>query len=266
MMAPEGGFVMRTEPAIRRNDHLEVPGPPAPARARRPSALIVALVTVSALFVVATGVAVWRSTEVTDRDAEIVTLGAQRDAALADAAANGDRADALTARIDRLEARRAEVAGEADALAAKLTRTRATLERMIGPALADGRHFVYVAAVGASQQPPRLVVDVAQWFTDRAAVQAAIEDGILPAGSTSIENGYYVRNADPRWRIVEVAPATPVELVVYPFGDIEHPRAVSMDRFEDLFGQDPHAAIRAFPYWLTVDDATITEVTQQFIP
>jgi hypothetical protein len=66
--------------------------------------------------------------------------------------------------------------------------------------------------------------------------------------------------------MVEVAPATLVELVVYPFGDIEHPRAVSMDRFEELFGQDPHAAIRAFPYWLTVDDGTITDVTQQFIP
>jgi hypothetical protein len=256
---------MRTEPAIRRNDHLEVPGPPAPARAPRTS-LIVALVTVSTMFVVATGAAVWRSTEVSARDAEIATLGAQRDAAVADAAAIGERADALVARVDRLETRRAEVVGEADALAAKLTRTRATLERMIGPALDEGRYFVYVAAVGASQEPPRLVVDAAQWFTDQAAVQAAIEDGVLPAGSTSIENGYYVRNTEPRWRVVEVAPGTAVELVVFPFGDIERPRAVSMDRFEELFGEDPHTAIRAFPYWVTVEDGTITDVTQQFIP
>ncbi len=66
--------------------------------------------------------------------------------------------------------------------------------------------------------------------------------------------------------LVELVPGAVVELVVYPFGDIEHPRAASMDRFEELFRLDPHAAIRGFPYWVTVDGGTVTAVTQQFIP
>jgi hypothetical protein len=263
-MASKEACAMRTEPAIRRNDHLEVPE--APAGAPRTRTLVVALIIVSALFVTAAGVAVWRSTEVGNRDDEIATLRAERDVALTEASATAERADALAGRVDRLEARLTATVGSQEALAAKLVNTRATLERMLGPALADGRHFAYVVAVGAAQEPPRLVLDVAQWFTDRAAADAAIEDGVLPPGSTSIENGYYIRNDDPRWRVVEVAPGTAVDLVVYPFGDIENPRAVTLARFQELFRLDQQEAIRGFPYWVTVEDGTIVGVEQQFIP
>ena len=257
---------MRTEPAIRRNDRLEAPEAPTGAPTPRTRTLVVALIVVSALFVAAAGVAVWRSTEIGNRDDEITTLEADRDLALTEASAAADRADALASRVDRLEARLTATVGDEEALAAKLANTRATLDRMLGPALADGRHFAFVVAVGAAQEPPRLVIDVAQWFTDRAAADAAIEDGVLPPGSTSIENGFYIRNEDPRWRVVQVAPGTTVDLVVYPFGDLENPRAVSLMRFQELFRLDQHSAIRGFPYWVTVEGGTIVAIEQQFIP
>ena len=61
-----------------------------------------------------------------------------------------------------------------DARAGKLKgerrrRPRAELLAMLGPALDDGRYFGALIAVGAAQEPPRLVIDIEQWFTDQAA-------------------------------------------------------------------------------------------------
>ena len=159
------------------------------------------------------------------------------------------------------EHRLAATAGDEQLLAARLDEALAELERLSGPLLPDGRHFGYLAAVGAAQQPPRLVIDVAQWFTDQEAIDAAIDDGVAPW-----ENGYYIRNEHPRWRIVEVDPASTVSLVVYPYGDIEQPRTVSLARFGELFGADEHGAFQGLPYWITVRDDTVIAIEQQFIP
>ena len=257
---------MRTEPEFRRDVSIGEPRPTVPPRAeptRRPAVI---LGVVAALLVAAVGVAIWQTTEVARRGDEIAVLTDARDAAIGEAAQLTERVDVLTARVGRLETRLAATTGDEAELAAKLDDALAELDRMLGPALPDGRHFAYVAAVGATQDPPRLVVDVAQWFTDDAAVAAAIEDGRLPPGSTSIENGYYIRNDDPRWRMLAVDPATTVSLVVYPFGEIEDPLVVSFPRFAQLFEQDAHTAIQGFPYWITVEDRTVTGIEQQFIP
>jgi hypothetical protein len=214
-----------------------------------------------ALLAIVTGAAVWQAAELADRNRDIATVTSERDAAIADAAASAERVSALGARIDRLEARLAATADDEQLLAARLDEALAELERLGGPALTDGRHFGFLAAVGAAQRPPRLVIDVARWFTDQDAVDAAIEDSVTPW-----ENGYYIRNEDPRWRIVEVDPTAPVSLVVYPYGDIEHPRTVSLARFGELFRADEHSAFRGFPFWITVRDATVTAIEQQFIP
>jgi hypothetical protein len=257
---------MRTEPAIRWKDPLETVGPPAPPRTRPTRWLVVALVVLAALFLVATGIAAWQATELADRDAEIVTLTGANDVAVAEVTTATRRAEALTSRVDRLESRLAATVGDEEQIAARLDDARAELDRMLGPALPDGRHFGYLAAVGAAQEPPRVVFDLAGWFTDDEAVAAAIEDGLLPPGSTSIENGYYVRNEDPRWRIVTVDPATEVSLTVYPLGDIDTPRVVRFAAFEELWRLNRRGAIQGFPYWLTVEDGTVTAIGQQFIP
>lgn len=252
---------MRTEPEIRRQTQRRSPidlpdgGQPIPRRA------VVALFVAAALLAIVTGAAVWQAAELADRNRDIVTVTSERDAAIADAAASAERASALGARIDRLEARLAATAGDEQLLAARLDEALAELERLSGPLLPDGRHFGYLAAVGAAQQPPRLVIDVAQWFTDQEAIDAAIDDGVAPW-----ENGYYIRNEHPRWRIVEVDPASTVSLVVYPYGDIEQPRTVSLARFGELFGADEHGAFQGLPYWITVRDDTVIAIEQQFIP
>ena len=67
---------------------------------------------------------------------------------------------------------------------------------MIGPALPDGKHFGALIAVGADQEPPRLVIDIEQWFTDQAAFDAAEEDGVF------LDHPDYIRNENPRWRTI----------------------------------------------------------------
>ena len=255
---------MRTEPSLRSDHRLEPTIPPA--LGPRPSRPMVALAAVTTLFVVAAGIALWTSTELAQRNDEITAIREERDAAVAEVTSATERLAAITARVARLEGRLETVEGDERALAAKLADARATLQRMLGPALPDGEAFGYLVAVGARQDPPRLVFDMAQWFTDQAAVDAAIADGVLPEGSTMIENGYYIRNDDPRWRVVEVAPTTTVSLVVWPFGQIESPLTVTFVRFEDLFRRNPEVAIRAFPYRLTVEGGTVTGIEQQFIP
>jgi hypothetical protein len=255
---------MRTEPVLRPNDPFQMSPPPAPSR--RGGWIVAALVTTVALLVAALGLAAWQTAAVGDRDDEIAALTDARDVALADAAAQADRVAVVTERVARLEARLEATTGDEQELARRLDDALATIERMLGPALPDGRHFAYVVAVGAAQDPPRIVIDVAQWFIDDAAVTAAIEDGRLPPGSTTIENGYYIRNEDPRWRVVEIDPATTVALTVFPYGDIGSPREVSLPRFEELFREDQRSAIRPFPYWFTVADGVITSIEQQFIP
>ena len=136
---------------------------------------------------------------------------------------------------------------------------------MVGPGLADGRHFGYLAAVGQSQAPPRVVFDLAHWFSEAEADAAALEDGVLPPGQTHIENGYYIRNESPRWRVVEVGSTANVSLVTYPYGDIEHPRVISLDRFAQIAHGDPNL-LSWSPFWLEVHDGVVARMDQQFTP
>jgi hypothetical protein len=138
-------------------------------------------------------------------------------------------------------------------------------DAFVGPALPDGRHFGRLIAVGVDQAPPRVIVDIEQWFTDAAADQAAAEDGMLPPGQSHVENGYYIRNDNPRWRLVEVVPTSTVAIVTSPYGQIDDPLIVGFERFTHMFARDAHD-IAAFPFWITVRDGRVVAMEEQFIP
>jgi outer membrane murein-binding lipoprotein Lpp len=182
---------------------------------------------------------------------------AERDDALAEV-------ETLTARVNELEGELAAATGDVEAAQEELSDAQARLDAMLGPALADGEHIGYLVAVGPAQQPPRLVIDVVQWFTDEAANQAAAEDGALAPGQTQVENGYYIRNENPQWRIIEIDPAASVTLTVYPYGDPSAPRDVNLTRFGEILAED--APMASVPYWITMRDGIVTAIEQQFIP
>ena len=211
-------------------------------------ALTLALIIVAGL-VGGASVFAWDRTGSRDRSSALADAIAQRDAALADVATLNDRTNGLRSRLT--EARADAIALE-DAVAA----AQAELVSILGPTRADGKHFGALIAVGANQEPPRLVIDIEQWFTDQAAVDAAIEDGITVDPGI---NGYYIRNENPRWRTIEIDPAAKVSLTVYPYGQIDDPQVVSLERFADL-------AIDWSAFWITMEEGTVVAIEQQYIP
>ena len=213
---------------------------------------MVTIVLAVALVAAATIAYAWRSDV---RDAEQA-----RDAALREVAVLSARIDTLEQQLDTevpaLEARLESARGA-------LREARAELTTLAGPALADGTHFVRVAAVGDDQDPPRLIVDMQQWFTDQEAVDAALEDGVHP--SEAGINGYYIRNENPRWRIVEVESDAPVALTTPPHGQIDDPTVVVLPRFGALFWASDEY-LRYSPYWITVRDGVVVRIDEQYLP
>jgi hypothetical protein len=69
------------------------------------------------------------------------------------------------------------------------------------PVLADGRYDSYIRTVDAGNQ--RLVVDLVQVFQGRAAVDAAITDGMARDKAQYL--GVWVRNQNPRLRTLPLA-------------------------------------------------------------
>jgi hypothetical protein len=181
---------------------------------------------------------------------------AERDAALGEVATLSDRVDGLGARLTAASARTTDLEGE-------VLDAQRQLLALVGPALPDGKHFGHLFAVGAAQTPPRLVIDIEQWFTDQAAVDAAIEDGVSVDPGI---NGYYIRNVNPRWRTIEIDPAATVSLATYPYGDPSDPTVVSLKRFGKLFSSYDGRLLQYSPFWITVEDAHIVAIEEQFIP
>lgn len=249
MKAPE-----RMHAPIEAPLHLEPREPAAPIGPRR-SALLTALALLLAAVVGGGAVYAWDRSRGAD-DQVLERALDQRDTAL-------DRVTVLTTRVEGLRDELAIETSRSVKLERRLERAEASLSAALGPALGDGRHLGYLAAVGATQDPPRLVFDLAEWFTDREAVEAALQDGV-PVGEAGI-SGYYIRNENPRWRILEVDPIAMVTLSTYPIADPAHPTEVDLERFSELFGSS-EGYLPLSPYWLTVRDDVVVAIEEQFIP
>ena len=83
-----------------------------------------------------------------------------------------------------------------------------------GDLVPDGTSFGYVTAINIGGRT--VTIDIAELLTGDAAVKAAIEDGVLEPGETSIDNDYYVRNKNPKLRTAPVAPTAPVNVLADP--------------------------------------------------
>ena len=225
-----------------------------PSRAVRPRSRSISLTSVLFLIAAIIGgasVFAWDRSGSRDRTEALVKAIDERDEALATTAT-------LTARVARLRDELVQAQARVTDLAEEVAAAQAELLTVAGPPLDDGRYFGALIALGATQKPPRLVIDVQQWFTDDEAIAAAIEDGVIEPGEI-VPNGYYIRNENPRWRTIEIDPAASVSLTVYPHGEVDDPEIVSLERFADL-------SLEWSEYWIVVEDDMIVAVVQQFIP
>ena len=121
-----------------------------------------------------------------------------------------------------------------------------------GATLPEGEWFGFVQSISASG----IEFDLACWFTGDAATQAAAEDG----EESPPPNDYYVRNVNPETREVPVAGGA--EVVFYPDGDPNNE--------ETLAYADWAARVDERGYelgvWLEVEEGSITEIREQWVP
>jgi hypothetical protein len=218
---------------------------------RRPITLTIALIVVAAL-IGGASVFAWDRTGSRDPSGALADAVAQRDAAQ-------DQVVVMTDRLGDLRGSLTEARDRATVLEGRVSATEAELLAMLGPALPDGKHLGELFAVGADQEPPRLVIDIEQWFTDQAAFDAAEEDGAF------LDHPYYIRNADTRWRTIEIDPSTKVSLEPFQMAGYVSPGTISLSRFGELYYSYEGDFLRYAPFWITVDDGKIVAIEGQFI-
>jgi hypothetical protein len=136
------------------------------------------------------------------------------------------------------------------------------------------RELASIAEINAASGT--IVADYLQWFTGDEARIAAIEDGEIAEGQ-ELEDGYYIRNENPRLRTLSVAPATRIVLYAcYPdTGPCLTSESVTLPVFEQLTA-DPTSSINTegwswygsgySPYWLTILDSSVVQIEEQYLP
>ena len=118
------------------------------------------------------------------------------------------------------------------------------------PVLADGRYDAYIRQV--NPRSDYLVVDLIQVFHDRAAVEAAVQDGKAPGDAQYLYT--YIRNQNPRLRTLQLAGDLRLDLRG---GDCEAPIS---NKLRTLAA---HVRSGGWYYTLTVAGGAVQQITEQ---
>lgn len=262
--------------------HLRIASEHVPPRRPRTAwrRTLVSTIAVIAMLAVGTGVYTWQHAEVQNQQASAAAAIAARSALEAQVSREQARVMDLNARItevqEQLTDARTRAAGlrqrtgdqrdqlQASAAAAAAVQTQ--LEKLAGPPIADGRFLAFIKAVGANQTPPVVVIDTAQWFEGRAADRAAHLDGIIPPG-THMPNDYYIRNASPAWRTLQVGPEPRISMLTWHNGALGWQR-VTLGRLATAFTTPSvrDVGTNLAPFWVRIEGGSVIGIHQQYTP
>ena len=137
--------------------------------------------------------------------------------------------------------------------------------------LADGRHFGFLKGIDETQRA--LIFDLAEFFSGEAATRAGREDGAIDEGDTA-SNDYYIRNQNPRLRVLGYSPSvtvtagsgcerdSTVEVCTYMAYDF--PSLLNRLRNPDA----PMNGVNeeGLRVWLTVADGVVTHIENPYFP
>lgn len=264
-------------PSTHERDLIVLPE----ARLPMPSWVPLVVVGVAALALVVGAVAMDLSErgDLRDRDAAIAAATRRVMTAEADARAAAARIRILESRVtglrtvlDRSRARtvvvganRAELRRQLGDAQRELDRARARITALSGTSTTDGVHVARLVAVGGTQDPPTIVLDLGRWFTGERARRAAVADGAIAPGDV-LPHGRYLRNTTPGWRTVPLDPAATVTVR----GWRRHAgvTAISVAELQQLMGTNRGWAerIRHDPFWVTVSGGRVTALREQRYP
>ncbi len=131
--------------------------------------------------------------------------------------------------------------------------------------------FAYVAEFDGST----VTADYADFLTGDEATAAARDDGAIGADET-LPNDFYIRNDNPTLRELPVSEGTPVVLqACFVDGPCVRQTAVTLEQWASLLADQSAGGLPggwqwygggALPYWLTLRDGAVVQVSEQYLP
>lgn len=126
------------------------------------------------------------------------------------------------------------------------------------------KEFAFISKA-TNGSKPTIVADYAQMLTGAAAAAAATADG----EESPPPNDYYISNTNTKLRTLKVKKGVKVKLLSQTDGTINTDGyTVPFATWAGYFASPTanNAAIRGVPYWLTIEDGTVTAIEEQYLP
>lgn len=131
--------------------------------------------------------------------------------------------------------------------------------------------FAYVTAFDGST----MTADYATFLSGDEATAAAREDGVIGADET-VPNDFYIRNENPMLRELPVAGGVAVVLqTCFTEGPCVRPAPVTLEQWADLLVEGSADGLPqgwqwygagGLPYWLTLQDGVVVQISEQYLP
>lgn len=216
---------------------------------RRTVIMLIAAVIIGALI---SGLGVWAVMDGRLSDAEDRAARAEERVSALES-----EVETLSAALESSEGPDADASEPADA-------DEAASEDTADATTEDGRFFCYVTSARWEGSQPELTVDYAQMLTGSAAAAAAAAAG----DESPPPNDYYIVNENPRLRTFPADAGLTVRMTSTAEGT--RPEGYDMafgqwyDAYSGMSGSFP--AIRDVPYWITLEEGTIVNIEEQYLP
>ena len=137
------------------------------------------------------------------------------------------------------------------------------------PGKQSSKEFGYIKKVTEKSGKDFLVIDYAQWLTDKAASKAATEDGFIARGQ-EVENDYYIRNNNPKLRTFEIDPSVKITMKTWKMDQTGQvgPKSITLAQFKNIYtsADSNSEVLTGAPYWIELKNNKVTSITEQYIP
>ncbi len=124
--------------------------------------------------------------------------------------------------------------------------------------------FIQAASTNGLSGGPEIQFDLAVWFESDEADRMAADDG----EESPRPNGYYIRNLDPSQLLIKVSDEVTVSSIWFNYDEPELvSQPITFDQFvQAMSGGTMVPAMRASPWWITIENGLIVSIDEQYVP
>lgn len=127
----------------------------------------------------------------------------------------------------------------------------------------DGRFFCYISSIVDKNGGTYLTVDYAEFLTGQKAADAAAAAG----EESPPPNDFFISNKNTKLREFPAKTSMTVTLTSTENGVQPVGYTVPFGDFQNYFtGAKPGPELKRQPFWITIENGTITEIAEQYLP